>query len=161
MPPSALSKISYFGGFVLLAKMVITEKSLYELPTRINLSVVIPTYNEKKNIPELITRVREALFLTNFELVIVDDNSPDGTASLVEQLNKKHRNLCLVKRRGKNGLSSAVLTGFRRIFNADAEVFAVMDADMQHPPELLSTMYDKIQEGYDLVVASRYTKEAL
>ena len=117
------------------------------------LSLVIPTYNESKNIPELIEKIEKLLINVNFEIIIVDDSSPDGTAAIAADLNAKYGNIKVCKRLGKLGLSSAVLEGFHA---ADAEVLAVMDADMQHPPEVLSEMYRKILSGYDLVIASRY-----
>jgi len=117
------------------------------------LSIIVPTYNERDNLPELINRVEDTFKMLPFELIIVDDNSPDGTAELAEKLNAKYGNIKVIKRHGKLGLGSAVLTGFKE---ANADVLAVMDADLQHPPEILPKMYDKILEGYELVVASRY-----
>jgi len=119
------------------------------------LSVVIPTYMEKESLPELIGRIESSLRSTQFEIVIVDDSSPDGTADCAEDLNREFGNIKVVRRGGKLGLASAVLDGFQI---AGADVLAVMDADLQHPPELLPQMYSKVIEGYDLVVASRYGK---
>ena len=121
----------------------------------VTLSVIVPTYNERENIPELIDRIESSLKSMNFELIIVDDNSPDGTAEVAEKLNTKYGNIEVVKRPGKFGLGSAVSDGFRK---AEGEVLAVMDADLQHPPELLPEMFEKIMQGYDLVVASRYVE---
>jgi dolichol-phosphate mannosyltransferase len=121
--------------------------------TRPSLSVVIPTYNESQNISNLITALEDLLRQVNFEIVIVDDNSPDGTKKIVESLNVQYGNIKIFQRSGKLGLGSAVLYGFER---ADAKILAVMDADMQHPPEILPKMYAKISQGNDLVVASRY-----
>jgi len=119
------------------------------------LSVVVPTYMERESLPELIGRIESSLKPMQFEIVIVDDASPDGTADCAEDLNRKFGNIKVVRRGGKLGLASAVLDGFQI---AGADVLAVMDADLQHPPELLSQMYSKVTEGYDLVVASRYGK---
>jgi dolichol-phosphate mannosyltransferase len=119
----------------------------------LELSIVVPTYMEAENIPELVDGVENALKGISFELIIVDDNSPDGTATLAERLNGKYGNIKVLRRPGKLGLGSAVLEGFRE---AKSDVLAVMDADLQHPPELLPQMYRKICEGYSLVVASRY-----
>ena len=119
----------------------------------IELSIVVPTYMEAENIPMLVEEVENALKDVSFELIIVDDNSPDGTATLAERLNGKYGNIKVLRRPGKLGLGSAVLEGFRE---AKSDVLAVMDADLQHPPELLPQMYRKICEGYSLVVASRY-----
>jgi dolichol-phosphate mannosyltransferase len=119
----------------------------------IELSIVVPTYMEAENIPELVERVENALKELSFEIIIVDDNSPDGTADLAEKFNDIYGNIKVLRRPGKLGLGSAVLEGFRK---AESEVLAIMDADLQHPPELLPQMYRKVQEGYSLVIASRY-----
>jgi len=124
-----------------------------ESPKSTQLSLIVPTYNESQNISELINKIESFLSPITFEIVIVDDNSPDGTSKIVQNLNRKYGNIRLCKRPGKLGLSSAVLYGFNR---ADADVLAVIDADLQHPPEVLLKMYRKLSEGYDLVVASRY-----
>src|SRR3990170_547163 len=117
------------------------------------LSLIVPTYNESENIVELVDRIEKLRDSISFELIIVDDNSPDGTDKIAEFLNHKYGNIKVCRRSGKKGLSSAVLHGFE---NATAEVLAVMDADMQHPPEILPKLYRKLSAGYDLVVASRY-----
>lgn len=119
------------------------------------LSLVVPTYNEGENITELVNRLESSLSFIGFELIIVDDNSLDGTDQIVHALNSKYGNIKFLKRSGKLGLSSAVLHGFR---NANTDILVVMDADMQHPPEILPKLYRKFFEGYDLVVASRYVE---
>jgi len=119
------------------------------------LSLVLPTFNECENIPQVISKLEEALSGATFEIIVVDDNSPDGTAQIAQALNTKYGNIKVCERSGKLGLSSAVLYGFR---NANGNILAVMDADMQHPPEILREMYLKIAHGFDLVIASRYAK---
>lgn len=119
------------------------------------LSVIVPTYMERESITELIDRIEASLDPLPFELIVVDDSSPDGTAECAEDLNKRHGNIRVIRREGKLGLSSAVLAGFE---GARSEVLGVIDADLQHPPELLPELLGKISEGYDLVVASRYVK---
>lgn len=119
------------------------------------LSLVLPTFNECENIPQVIPRLEEALDGATFEIIVVDDNSPDGTAQIARALNRRYGNIKVCQRSGKLGLSSAVLYGFN---NANGNIFAVMDADMQHPLEILREMYQKIARGFDLVVASRYVK---
>jgi dolichol-phosphate mannosyltransferase len=118
---------------------------------------VIPTYNEKDNIEELVSRIEAACSSAGIgvEIVIVDDNSPDGTGALAESLSKEHQ-VRVVHREGKLGLSSAVLEGFKA---ASGEVLAVMDADLSHPPEKLPEMYSSISSGEaELVFGSRYVK---
>ncbi len=118
------------------------------------LSLIIPTYNEAENLPRLVERVHRALEGHAFELVVVDDDSPDGTAAVAEELSRDFP-LKLVVRTGRRGLATAALAGFRR---ADSQVVGVMDADLQHPPEHLRPMLAAINRGFDLVVASRYSK---
>lgn len=119
------------------------------------LSVVVPTYMERESISELIERIESSLNPLPFELIVVDDSSPDGTAECVEGLNRTFGNIRVVRREGKLGLSSAVMAGFEE---ANAGVLGVMDADLQHPPELLPELYANIRDGCDLVLASRYVK---
>jgi len=88
-------------------------------------------------------------------MIVVDDNSPDATADAAAALNTIYGNVRVHRRPGKMGLASAVMDGINL---AKADVVAVMDADLQHPPELLSVLFSKIIEGHDLVVASRYVK---
>ncbi|MEM3660048.1 MAG: glycosyltransferase [Thermoproteota archaeon] len=115
----------------------------------------MPTYNEAANIPELLERVETSLKGLEAEIVFVDDNSPDGTAELAETLGEKYGNVKVLKRPYKMGLGSAVLHGVKL---AEAEFVAVMDADLQHPPELLPEMLEKVKQGYVLAVASRYVE---
>jgi len=119
------------------------------------LSLIVPTYNESENIVELVNRIESTLAKFHFEIIIVDDKSPDGTANITNDLNIKYGNIFTYVRPGKLGLSSAILYGFDK---AHSKVLAVIDADIQHPPEILAKMRLKISEGFDLVVASRYTK---
>lgn len=120
------------------------------------LSMIIPTYNEKENIPILLDK----LFVIfkqnkiNGEIIIVDDNSPDKTGEIVESLKKKYKSLMVIHRQGKLGLSSAVLEGFSV---ANGNVLAVMDADLSHPPEKIPEMFDIIKKNEaDFVIGSRY-----
>jgi dolichol-phosphate mannosyltransferase len=117
------------------------------------LSVIVPTYNEAENVQELLERIKSSLGDQSFDVVVVDDNSPDGTADVVERLSVKWGNIKLLRRRGKMGLGSAVVDGMKV---ADGKIIVVMDADLQHPPELLPKMINKASEGYDIIVASRY-----
>jgi len=121
----------------------------------VEVSVIVPTYNERENVEPLINRVEEALRGVRFELIVVDDNSPDGTAEVAAKVGGLYGNVKVLKRAGRLGLGSAVVDGVRE---AKGEVIAVLDADLQHPPELLPAMLRKVREGYDLVVASRLAK---
>ena len=117
-----------------------------------HLSLIVPTYNEAENLPRLVNRLRLALEGCSFELIVVDDDSPDGTAEVARELSQAFP-LNLVVRTDQRGLATAVLTGFRR---AAGQVLGVMDADLQHPPEHLRPMLAAIDQGADLVVANRY-----
>jgi len=117
----------------------------------------VPTYNEKENLDELVRRVQQACSSAGLsaELVIVDDNSPDGTGARAEEI-AKSENLKVVHRSGKLGLSSAVLEGFKA---ASGSILVVMDADLSHPPEKIPEMVSKIESGEaDVVVGSRYVR---
>ena len=116
-------------------------------------SIIIPTYNEKENIPELTRRIYESLSSIDFEVIFVDDNSPDNTAEVAEKLAEAYGNIKVLRRPVKLGLASAVLDGVKV---AAGNIIAVMDADLQHPPEVLPLMFEKVRYGYDIVVASRY-----
>ena len=119
--------------------------------------MIIPTYNERDNLEELIRRTSAACSATrmSYEIVIVDDNSPDGTGALAEEMGKSF-NVKVVHRAGKLGLSTAVTDGFKA---ASGSVFVVMDADLSHPPEKISEMVERITKGgADMVVGSRYVE---
>lgn len=116
------------------------------------ISVIIPTYNEAANIEPLLAKVRSAMAGTFYEIVVVDDGSPDGTGRIVEEL-KERFPLTVLHRAGKRGLASAVLAGFAA---AHGEVLVCMDADLSHPPELMPRLVDAVAAGNaDIAVASR------
>jgi len=117
-------------------------------------SVVVPTYNEAENIKKLVPLLDSVLKDYDHEIIIVDDNSPDGTAKVAKKLAEQYP-VKILKREKKLGLASAILYGF---MNANGDVLGVIDADLQHPPELLGEMAKKIEDGYDIVIASRYVE---
>ncbi len=119
------------------------------------LSIIVPTYNEAGNIVKLAEAIFSSLAGSSFELVVVDDNSPDGTGKLADELAAKHGNVIVVHRSGKLGLGTAILEGMEV---ASGDTIGVIDADMQHPPELLKPMFEKAAEGADIVIASRYVE---
>lgn len=120
-------------------------------------SLVIPTYNERENISKLISGIKEQFNKNEIdgEIIFVDDNSPDGTGEVLEELKKENKNLKVIHRKGKLGLSSAVISGFKI---AEGDIFGVMDADLSHPFEKISDMYKVVTQGADLVIGSRYVK---
>jgi dolichol-phosphate mannosyltransferase len=116
------------------------------------ISVVVPTYNEAGSIPKLAERLNAALAGREWELVIVDDGSPDGTADLAAALGPRIP-VNVVRRAGKAGLASAVVAGFAA---AKGDVLVVMDADLSHPPEVVPALIAAIDGDADLAVGSRY-----
>ncbi len=116
------------------------------------ISVVVPTYNESASLPQLVERLANVLGGREWELIVVDDGSPDGTAELAESL-AGARPVRVVRRPGKAGLASAVLAGFAV---ARGDVLVVMDADLSHPPEVVPALTDAIDNGADLAIGSRY-----
>lgn len=117
--------------------------------------VIIPTYNEADNILKIIPEVLKNTTAENdFNVLVVDDNSPDGTASLVESLNDPK--VSILKREKKSGLGTAYLAGFKYAIKENYDYVFEMDADFSHDPKYLKIFIDKITEGYDLVIGSRY-----
>ena len=121
------------------------------------LSIVVPTYNERERLGDLVDAVFAAYRSggTDAELIVVDDNSPDGTGALADELATRHR-LTVIHRRGKLGLGTAVVAGFEA---AGAPIVGVIDADLSHPPSLLPKMLAVMhRESADLVIGSRYVE---
>jgi dolichol-phosphate mannosyltransferase len=117
------------------------------------LAIVVPTYNERDNIAELLRRLESTLSKLKWEVIFVDDDSPDGTADRVRELARQDTRIRCLKRIGRRGLSSAVTEG---IMATGAPVVAVMDADLQHDESLLPKMYAMLQSNSaDLVIGSR------
>lgn len=118
--------------------------------------VVLPTYNEAENLPRLVS----ALFSLPLDLsvLVVDDNSPDGTGAIAQDLSNKHPGkINILHREGKLGLRSAYLEGFARAFETGADAVVQMDADFSHDPAVLVEMAKRI-ESCDLVIGSRYVR---
>lgn len=118
--------------------------------------VIIPTYNEKENIEKM---VRKIFSLDGgYHLLIVDDNSPDGTASIIKQLQEEFpQRLHLMERKGKLGLGTAYITGFKWALEKDYEYIFEMDADFSHNPDDLPRLYAACKEDHaDLAIGSRY-----
>lgn len=113
--------------------------------------MVVPTYNERDTLPELVERVHRALG-DGYELVVVDDSSPDGTAEVAQELAARFP-VRVVRRPAKLGLASAVIEGARA---ARGELVVVMDADLSHPPEAVPDLVRALRSGADVAVGSRY-----
>ena len=117
--------------------------------------VIIPTYNEKENIENIINAVFALPVM--FDVLIIDDNSPDGTAAIVERMQKQwDGRLHLLKRSGKLGLGTAYIMGFKWCLNAGYEFIIEMDADFSHPPKKLLELRQACLDGADVAMGSRY-----
>jgi dolichol-phosphate mannosyltransferase len=115
--------------------------------------VIIPTYNEADNVQQLLPTVLK--FGSYFNVLIVDDNSPDGTAKLVKDMQKTEPRIHLLERPGKMGLGTAYVAGFKFALANGFDYVFEMDADFSHDPEMLPKLLEKA-EDYDLVIGSRY-----
>jgi dolichol-phosphate mannosyltransferase len=123
------------------------------LESPIELAVVIPTYNERENAPVVLAALERALAGTQWEVIFVDDNSPDGTAEHIRSMASRDRRVRVLERIGRRGLSSACIEG---MLTTPAPYLAVMDGDMQHDESLLPRMLECIRsKKLDVVVASR------
>ena len=118
------------------------------------ISIIIPAYNEHQNIPLLLEKISKSLKNEHYEVIIVDDDSPDKTWQAAKKLAKKYP-VHVLRRKNKKGLSSAVLDGFKI---AKGDILGVMDADLSHPPEKIPELIKSIRKGYDFVIGSRLVK---
>ena len=124
----------------------------------LELAVVLPTYNERKNVATMVARLDKALEGIAWEVIFVDDNSPDGTSDEARHLSLTDPRVRCIQRIGRRGLASAAIEG---MCSTAAPVVAVMDADHQHDPELLPQMLQAVTSGeYDLAYASRFAEGA-
>lgn len=116
--------------------------------------VIVPTYNERENLAKLITRLRN--LPGDIHVLIVDDNSPDGTGAIAAEMAAADAGVHLLSRAGKQGLGTAYRAGFRYGLAHDFAYLCTMDADFSHSPESLPALLEKAAAGYDLVIGSRY-----
>lgn len=120
-----------------------------------HVAVIVPTYNEEENIESLVTQL--LALPTGVHVIIVDDNSPDGTGAIADRLAAESEGrMEVIHRAGKLGLGTAYIAGFRRALAAGAELICTMDADFSHNPRYIPAMVKKIEQGHDLVIGSRY-----
>lgn len=117
--------------------------------------VIIPTYNEKENISKIILKVLS--LAGNYHVLIVDDGSPDGTADIVKDLQKKHpEQIHILQRSGKLGLGTAYIAGFKWALSKDYQYIFEMDADFSHNPDDLLRLHQACVAGADVAIGSRY-----
>ncbi|MFT3900085.1 MAG: polyprenol monophosphomannose synthase [Gordonia sp. (in: high G+C Gram-positive bacteria)] len=127
-------------------------------PTGENALVVIPTYNERENLPIVVDRLLKAL--PGVHVLVVDDSSPDGTGDVADKLAKadKAKRIHVLHRTDKDGLGKAYLAGFTWGLARDYAVLVEMDADGSHAPEQLHRLFDAVNDGADLAIGSRYVR---
>ena len=117
--------------------------------------VIIPTYKEKENIESIVSAI--SLLPVRFDILIIDDNSPDGTSDIVKNMQASYPNLHLIERQGKLGLGTAYIAGFKWALEKDYTFIYEMDADFSHDPRDLLKLYKACNEdGADLAIGSRY-----
>lgn len=118
--------------------------------------IVIPTYNEIENIGRLIDEIFS--LQDKFDILVVDDNSPDGTGALVEDMARTDKRLHIIHRKGKLGLGSAYIEGFKFSISNGYDYVFTMDADFSHGPEYIPHLFDRIRDA-DVTIGSRYVKD--
>jgi dolichol-phosphate mannosyltransferase len=134
------------------------ELSVAASSENILFSLVIPTYKERDNIKNVVTILSQILDESipgEYELIVVDDDSPDGTWEFAQSLTPEYPQLRVMRRQNERGLSSAVIRGWQA---ARGRILGVIDGDLQHPPEVLTQLLRVISEGADLAVASRHVE---
>lgn len=120
-----------------------------------SVSVIVPTYNEKENIEPLVGQLLALPIRAN--VIVVDDNSPDGTGALADRLADEHTGrVGVIHRSGKLGLGTAYVAGFKRALSDGADLICTMDADFSHDPRYIPDLVEKVDQGCDLVIGSRY-----
>ncbi|MGH9679439.1 MAG: polyprenol monophosphomannose synthase, partial [Candidatus Acidiferrales bacterium] len=119
------------------------------------LSVIAPTLNEAENVPRLVDELEQTLGDIDYEILIVDDDSPDLTWSVAQDLSKTHSRVRTLRRIENPGLGLAVIDGFSA---AKGDAIACIDADLQHDPSILPSMLRELENGSDIIVASRHVE---
>jgi len=123
----------------------------------LQVTVIVPTYNEKENIEALVTQL--LALPVSLRVIVVDDNSPDGTGAIADRLAaESDGRVGVIHRAGKLGLGTAYIAGFKRALAEGVDLVYTMDADFSHDPRYVPAMVDKINQGYDLVIGSRYVR---
>ena len=153
--------------------MQTNHQEIFETKNMYTISIIIPTYNESENIIGLLDKIKQNLSQNVFtEIIIVDDNSPDGTGNIVQNyidndieikskrgtanFNEKPYSIKIINRKIKNGLIPAILEGVK---TSQGDYILIMDADFSHPPEMIPKIIEKsLDTSNSIVIASRYTK---
>nr|HID14760.1 glycosyltransferase [Anaerolineae bacterium] len=120
-------------------------------------TVIVPTYNERENIESLVTQLLALPMAVR--VIVVDDNSPDGTGAIADRLAaESDGQVEVIHRAGKLGLGTAYIAGFKRALADGADLICTMDADFSHNPRYIPGLVDKIGQGCDLAIGSRYVR---
>jgi dolichol-phosphate mannosyltransferase len=122
------------------------------MPELLTLTVILPTYNERENVPVLIQGILRHV-TTPVRVLVVDDNSPDGTWQVVEQIARAEPRVRLLRRIDERGLTSAIWAGIRAV---DTDAVSWMDCDLAMPPEVIPALLDQLEQGADIALGSRY-----
>lgn len=132
----------------------LAQPSTAALHSPLEVAIIVPTLNEAANIERLVDRLNHVLHGRAWELIFVDDNSPDGTSDIVRRLGTQQRHIRVIQRVGRRGLSSAVIEG---VLASAAPIIAVMDGDMQHSEDALPQLIDAVASGQgDIAIGTRY-----
>jgi dolichol-phosphate mannosyltransferase len=122
----------------------------------VRILTIIPTYNELDSLPKTLGRLRSAVPAS--DVLVADDNSPDGTGALADRIAAEDPQVHVMHRRGKEGLGAAYIAGFRWALERGYDVIVEMDADGSHQPEQLPALIGAVEQGADLVIGSRWVK---
>jgi len=125
----------------------------------VKVTVIIPTYNEIENIDSILKAIRSSV--PDAELLVVDDNSPDGTGQQAEKTAKEIGRVRVLHRPGKEGLGTAYRDAFKLVLDGDTDVIITMDADFSHDPATIPLFLDAVRNGAEIVVGSRYIKNGM
>lgn len=120
-------------------------------------TIILPTYNERENLERFVDKLREVLLENRLDgrIIIVDDNSPDGTGRIADDLAERHENIAVIHRPEKQGLGPAYLAGFKQALTTNTSYIFEMDSDFSHDPSYVPTFLEAIKDA-DLVLGSRY-----
>lgn len=133
----------------------------YNLKKNMKISIIIPTYNERENIQLITSKVLNIFDENKIDgcIIVVDDNSPDGTSNIIRELSRKDKRINLILREGRLGLGTAYIAGMKKAISEDSDLIMTMDSDLSHEPKYIPNFLEKIKDNCDVVFGSRYVKE--
>lgn len=119
---------------------------------KMDTTIILPTYNEAENIKKIVLEILNL----GLQIIIVDDNSPDGTGRIADELARKYNNVNVIHNKKREGLTPAIVLGFK---NCKTKIIGVMDSDLSHPVSLIPKLVEKVKKDYDIAIGSRYMKK--